>query len=442
MAAIKEDLNCFQYMFFYIFIIISFVYLSLTLKNLPNKYTKEFLIKAMDYWKKKPIWKMKVINVGVEEPNDMNLYSFGKWPGTYEGCNCSENYYNDYSKGACSNKDITNHCTNVEEREPININIYYFKYFVTYYDSDYLDLLSRVENDKNSYLGMYFSNCKTGYKRCGILDNVNRPFCVKEEEDCVINQIYFIKIGGDNVTLYYGFNENLTYSNVINNIFVADYSCCLLNEVYLSDNYILFKNETDKLENCSLENKYHLSNNIPNSEMSKSYLYKSNNIYDTDIYKPSEFGFNGNVNLRTMSYYGLNSTMTEFYYGDVFVFRNLLLYILLIFIILKLGIQLLYFIFIKKVIKDKKKAIIYNILWTVVFISYLIVIYLFNNSLYRNAQLVNYNFGGELHEIVEIFRIIDIILAFIILFVHCFKLVFIIVNKGKIKFSEFINPDK
>ena len=42
------------------------------------KYTKEFLIKAMDFWKKKPIWKMKVINVGVEEPNDMNLYSYDK----------------------------------------------------------------------------------------------------------------------------------------------------------------------------------------------------------------------------------------------------------------------------------------------------------------------------------------------------------------------------
>ena len=49
MIEIKENIYCFQYMFFYIYVIYSIVYLSILFKNLPEKKDVNFLIKAMDY---------------------------------------------------------------------------------------------------------------------------------------------------------------------------------------------------------------------------------------------------------------------------------------------------------------------------------------------------------------------------------------------------------
>jgi hypothetical protein len=79
MVEIKENITCFQYMFFYIFLIISFIYLRLLSKNIPNEDERNFFIKSMEYWKKKPIWKMKSLNIQSEdeEPKDMEKYSFG-----------------------------------------------------------------------------------------------------------------------------------------------------------------------------------------------------------------------------------------------------------------------------------------------------------------------------------------------------------------------------
>ena len=49
MVEIKENITCFQYMFFYIFLIISFIYLRLLSKNIPNDDDRNFFIKAMEY---------------------------------------------------------------------------------------------------------------------------------------------------------------------------------------------------------------------------------------------------------------------------------------------------------------------------------------------------------------------------------------------------------
>ena len=76
MIEIKENIYCFQYMFFYIYVIYSIVYLSILFKNLPEKKDVNFLIKAMDYWKKKPIWNIKALNrESIEEPKNMERYS-------------------------------------------------------------------------------------------------------------------------------------------------------------------------------------------------------------------------------------------------------------------------------------------------------------------------------------------------------------------------------
>lgn len=436
MLEIKENILCFQYMFFYIFVIISLIFLRLVLINLPDEDDRQFLVKVMDYWKKKPIWKMKTLNdKNTEEPEDMEKYCLATWPGTIEGCNCSSYSYDYYLNDSCSKINLTNKCTNLEEQKPINIYKYFFKYFVNYYDSDYLTLLSRVEKDKN--------NCKTGYKKCGFLDSLNHPFCVKEEEDCVMNQFYF-QIIGDYIYVSYGFNQSYTETNyVINNLFIMDSDGCLLNEEYFSDDYLLFRRDNNKLKNCNLERKKKLIRKIPDSGMYKQYLYMENNIYNGDGLIPGSNVIYDAVNMYSMIYYGLNNSMTEYYNSDAFLLKNVKLFNILTFVFLKVGIQLGYFIFIQKKISTKKREIVYNTIWVCGFIIYLILIWMLNNSLLRSGQLIISDFEDDnFYKTIKNLRIIDIVLAFIILSVHIFKIIIIITSKGNKKYLQFINKDK
>ena len=435
MLEIKENILCFQYMFFYIFIIISLICLRIAVINLPDEDDRQFLVKVMDYWRKKPIWKMKALNVkNNEEPEDKEKYSLATWPGTIEGCNCSSYSYDYYLIDSCSKVNLTNKCANLEEQKPINIYKYKFKYFVNYYDYDYLTLLSRVEKDKN--------NCKTGYKQCGFLDTLNRPFCVKEEEDCVMNHFYFQN--GDYIYLYYGFNQSYTETNyVINNLFIMDSKGCLLNEEYFSDDYSLFKKKDDTLKKCYLERDKMLIRKIPNSWMDKQYVYMDNNIYNGDGAIPGSRIIYNAVYMYSMIYYGLNNSITEYYNSDAFLFKNVKLFNFLIFVFLKVGIQLGYFIFMQKKISTKKREIIYNTIWACGFIIYLILIWMLNNSLLRSGLLIISEIDEDnFYKTIKNLRIIDIVLALIILSAHTFKLFIMITNKGNKKYSQFINKDK
>ncbi len=385
MLEIKENILCFQYMFFFIFVIISFIDMRLIFKNLPDEQKLLFLEKAMDYWKKKPIWKMKVLNFeDSEEPENMETYPLGYWPGIIKGCNCSKYRNNLYYKDSCSETNLTNSCSTVQEQSGKNIYNFIFKYYVTYYDSDYLTLLSRVDKNKPSI-------CKEGYKKCGYLDSaLLHPFCVKENEDCVANYLFF-KSENSYISIYYGFSEELVEKNcALNNLFLVDFNGCILNEDYLVDRFLLFKNNSNKLEQCSPNR----GNSIyvplgQYSAVGKNYLYQTNNIYKGDGFIPGE-KYSETVDLKVMIYYGLNDEMKVYYYADSYIFKNIKLFNILIFIFLKVIIQFGYFIFIQRAF-GRKREIIYNSLWTCLFIAYLIFIWLFNNSLYRNSQLMSFD---------------------------------------------------
>ena len=449
MIEIKENIYCFQYMFFYIFAVFSLIYYLLLSKNIPNDSDSDygFLIKAMDYWKKKPLYKMKAINVGNEKPKDMEIYSLGNWPGINQGCCCplifdKKNYYF-YYKDICSQERLDNNCYNVAEQNSKNIYNYYFQYYVKYYDSDYLSLLSRVEKENNK------TKCKKGFKKCGALDNFYRPFCVKEEEECVMNHFFF-EVKNDLLYLYYGFNENLTENNIaVNNIFVGDRQSCIVDGIYLTDSNVLFKNRT-KLKKCDTKNTDNdyisIYVKIPQSEMNKDYFYQENDIYKEEGMVPGEI-YSGEVALYAMIYYGLKESMDEYYYLDAYIFKNIELFNLLIFIIIKIVIQLGYFIFIQKFIfKNRFKEIIYNIIWALTFIASLCIIWLFNNSIYRSSELLSLESSGDegdnLFKLMSKLRIIDIVCASIVVIVHMMKVLFIIIQKDKKKFSLFINEDK
>ena len=69
------------------------------------------------------------------------------------------------------------------------------------------------------------------------------------------------------------------------------------------------------------------------------------------------------------------------------------------------------------------KEIICNGIWACVFIAYFILIWLFNNSVYRSGLLVSAESGDNLCKIMEKLRIIDIIMAFMIVVAQIIKLV-------------------
>ena len=440
MVEIKENIQCFQYMFFYIFLIFSFIYFRLVSKNIPDESELDFFSKIKNYWKKKPIWQMQAFVEETDEVKDMEKYSFGIWPGTYEGCNCSSNnyYYNNYYKGSCSKENLNNNCINLEGNDPVNIYTYYFKYYVSYYDSDYLSLLKRTKKEDN--LSSNKSICNTGYKKCGNLDNTGlRPFCVKEDEDCVINYVIF-KQTESNINLRWGFNENFTEYNIINNLFIADSSGCILYEDYLNDGFVLFKNTSNKNIKCKPNNSKNIYNYITDSYIYKNYLYFTNNIYKGYTNIPSGYD---RVLMYSTIYYGLNESMSEYYYSDADILENINTYNILVLIIMKAGIQLGYFLFINKAAFNQRiKEIIYNCIWTCVFIAYLVLIWLYNNSIYRSSLLIYSESGDGLFTVIGNLRTLDIICAFLILFAHIFKLILIITNKNKKKYSVFVNKDK
>ena len=435
MYEIKENLYCFQYMFFYVFIILSLFYISILTHNLPKKKDIDYLIKVMDYWKKKPIWKITTLNdYTTEEPEDMEKYSFGKWPGSNKGCDCTNDYQDIFFKDSCSKVNLTNGCKDLKEEKPKNIYYYLFKYYVTYYDSDYLTLLSRVNNNDKK--------CKNGFKKCGALDTSDHPFCVKEKEECVINYFYFSH--KDNlIYINAGFSEKLIDSNIaVNNVFLGDLYKCIVNEKYLYENYLLIKNNTDEIKKCDSQNTSSIYVVIPESGLSKNYLYKSNGIYENFKRIPGESGSIYYVNLYAMRYFGLNNSNTEYYYFDAFILKHLKLMLFSIFIFLKVGIQFGYFIYIQKTTESKKNIKV-NIYWFIVFVIYFILIVGFNNSLYRTAYVISFesdynNFYSKMKDL----KFFDEFLAFLILFVHAFKCIYIYLEIDKKKYSEFINEDK
>lgn len=433
MVSIKENLQCFQYMFFYFFIVYSFIYFRLLAINSPEERHQEFIIKVMEQWKKKPIWKMNATNEDGEGPKGMEKYSFGIWNGINEGCNCSEKIRT-YYPNLCSQDYLDYGCFNMNEQGPKNIYVYIFRYYVTYYDSDYLTLLSRVNsNDKK---------CKNGFKKCGALDTSAHPFCVKEKEECVINYFYFSH--EDNlIYINAGFSEKLIDSNIaINNVFLGDLYKCIVNEKYLYENYLLIKNNTDEIKKCDSQNTSSIYVVIPESGLSKNYLYKSNGIYENFKRIPGESGSIYYVNLYAMRYFGLNNSNTEYYYFDAFILKHLKLMLFSIFIFLKVGIQFGYFIYIQKTTESKKNIKV-NIYWFIVFVIYFILIVGFNNSLCRTAYVISFesdynNFYSKMKDL----KFFDEFLAFLILFVHAFKCIYIYLEIDKKKYSEFINEDK
>lgn len=95
-------------------------------------------------------------------------------------CDCTFiDGYRKPSSGECSQEQKNDGCIEYTKNKAYNyknINLY-----VKFFPADYLTLFSRVHNEEE-YRGL----CKTGYKRCGLLDVFNNSFCIADGEECPI----------------------------------------------------------------------------------------------------------------------------------------------------------------------------------------------------------------------------------------------------------------
>ena len=101
-------------------------------------------------------------------------------------CECSHiDEFKQQYKGQCSDYQLEVGCN---EYNPINkaSKLHGKKLYVSYYEADYLAFINRLRNDKGDLNNRL---CKDGYKRCGYLDRFKNILCVKEDEDCPINNI-------------------------------------------------------------------------------------------------------------------------------------------------------------------------------------------------------------------------------------------------------------
>ena len=117
--------------------------------------------------------------------------------------------------------------------------------------------------------------------------------------------------------------------------------------LYLKDIYYF------KIKQCNNKNTSSIYKYITNTIEYKKYIYSMNGIYNNIDIIPGD-SQSSLVFLTAMTYFSLNDSITEYYYSDAFILKHLKFMNFLIFIFLKVGIQLGYFIFIQRTTDSKK----------------------------------------------------------------------------------------
>ena len=262
--------------------------------------------------------------------NEYNGYLF-TFPGSVSGCSCAnvQKYYygqsgqNEVTPGICSTNQTLNGCDNIKEIPSMKLDAWNKKKFCckkynlpTSFFKGYLYFLNNsvLENEE----------CKSGYKKCGKLDDMGNYLCFPENEDCPINDIISSRTRREDLeNKNYSFitvNENkyLYYSNqevnksVISKFKVVEGKLCADRTYvhtdypqYILDKQFAYYGCRHKINDQLYEDYVELDS------MSKGDFYKNSGLdLNTDqLYKPFylEYPFyslEANVSLYTQRYIG------------------------------------------------------------------------------------------------------------------------------------------
>ena len=278
--------------------------------------SEDIYIKATEKtWNNYPILDISLTRkFGYKEIILMNLKDIDTF------CDCShiEEFKLVYN-GGCSDYKLEHGCNEYNPKNKAS-KLYKTKLYVSYYNVDYLTLISRLRNDMGKLNNQL---CKNGFKRCGYLDIFNNIMCVKEEEICPINELNFKLINGT-------IDEIITKNTrkdlyIINQLIVSEIENPSIFDI--NKFYTLNDKKNNKKENITNEKYYKLQNlKIPYS-IRKNSFFEENELMKG---KTPEWFRNQFVRLYHLIYPGVN---IEYSMNSLFlvkkIFREILMFIIL-----------------------------------------------------------------------------------------------------------------
>ena len=365
---------------------------------------KNYVDAARKTWKIHPIQSISTTQI-----DGYKKYHFFDQEDIDTFCDCT--FIGEYEKpstGKCSQMQKNDGCIEYTKNKAYNykdINLY-----VKYFPADYLTLFSRVHNE-DQYRGL----CKTGYKRCGLLDVFNNSFCISDGEECPVN---YADISNQNFS-YIGVDNH-----IINQIYVSENNKAIISDI----NHIYTqKDMNDSRKGIGFTedmNFYKLS--YLNSFTRKSDFIRSNNLIVGEM--PSYF-YNSYMNLYHLVYPGnlKNHKMTYFYLGLIH-FR---LVILFIFLSLKIAMGLtIFFLVDKKLIHFKLYFLfisltisyivmfIFTILFFVGKLHLYYILDYYETNVYKSGKI----YDSSIHQLTIFYSIPDIMnIIFAVILVFNFK---------------------
>ena len=230
-------------------------------------------------------------------------------------CDCT--FIDSYGKsisGECNSILLNDGCIQYNKVKATKFNNQEF--YVSYYDADYFTLFSRIDS-KDSNL------CKDEYKKCGFLDIFNNAFCVKQTEECPINDIFINKT--EIIT-----NNTRRDLPVINRLFISENKVATIFDINKIFTFKVIEEINKEIYHFDQTYRYfHLD--LIKKEILKSDFYSQNNLFIGDT--PNYFNTTP-LYLYHLKYPGTNIDypMNTFY---IFLIRYRLV-ILFSFIALKL----------------------------------------------------------------------------------------------------------
>ena len=289
---------------FLIIFICSIIYLASTTLSI------SFFREMNENFKEIPIYSLN--------SNCNNPLELGNWAGTIAGCDCRGIYDEDilhpnkFTRGACGYNETRAKCVNYDSRDSIN--------FIKYEGFSFCINEGKNVSKYKYYLENSVSKneeCANGFKSCGYLDTLDQKLCIKNDEECPINDLIinkekegpkdYITIPLKNYKYLHYTNKN-NQSHIITKLKLSEYNQPCIYPGEFSWKYYYFLEQSSGICKTSIESKVYDIRYIEIDSINKYDLYYENGVlysiqhlpnYDTqilrndtiDLYKRTFLGF-------------------------------------------------------------------------------------------------------------------------------------------------------
>ena len=265
---------------------------------------------------------LEFINNCTEDMYPSILYTI---PFSKKGCSCTnvKNYHykqaNKYLvfEGKCKKNQTLNGCITIDPYPSVNLKKWHSTEFCS---KKFINMTGYKDFFKNS-VGKN-ENCKSGYKKCGKLDNMDNYICILDNETCPINDI-IISEKNDlpnyekyqlNDSLYIYYRNNNSEKSVITKLKTVEEKLCAGKGFYHTKYPQFILDDNFNVYGC----KYKIMDSVFDDsiskidKMTKRELYNYNNISMYSRYNNScqypYFSLNAEMFIYPKRYIGFNKT--------------------------------------------------------------------------------------------------------------------------------------